>query len=221
MARADEPAVTAPRRSMCASAALAAAWIAATLIGMRVLSDYASEPGAPADPPRLWPADAGIARASGSATLLLFAHPQCPCTRATLEELARLLARCPGEVDAHVLLVVPEGARDGFADTGLADTARAIPGVHVAIDRDGVLARRFGAATSGQALLYDAQGVLAFAGGITAARGHEGDNAGATSILARLQRAPAVGPAVTPVFGCPLQGDGCGDPDEERAASPR
>ena len=49
-------------------------------------------------------------------------------------------------------------------------------------DDDGAEARRFGAETSGQTLLYDARGALAFSGGITGARGHAGDNAGRASL---------------------------------------
>ena len=44
-----------------------------------------------------------------------------------------------------------------------------------------------GATTSGHVLLYDAGGVLRFAGGITDGRGHEGDNAGLDAALALLR----------------------------------
>ena len=62
--------------------------------------------------------------------------------------------------------------------------------------------------TSGHALLFDRDGHLLFSGGITPARGHEGDNFGASAIAARLAGRPA--PAETPVFGCPIAGP---DPD--------
>jgi len=66
-------------------------------------------------------------------------------------------------------------------------------------------------------LLYDAAGALRFSGGITAARGHEGDSMGAAAILSLLSAAsPAVTAALAPearqtalraapVFGCPLE----------------
>ena len=57
--------------------------------------------------------------------------------------------------------------------------------------------------TSGQTLLYDEDGRLAFSGGITGARAHAGDNLGRQSLVALLNREPAKRSA-TNVFGCPL-----------------
>jgi hypothetical protein len=55
-------------------------------------------------------------------------------------------------------------------------------------------------------VLYNAAGALLFSGGITAARGHEGDNAGREMVLAHLAANDAGRRA--PVFGCPLFADG-------------
>ena len=57
-------------------------------------------------------------------------------------------------------------------------SAAEIPGVEVVSDEDDAQSAAFGAAVSGQTLLYDREGRLIFSGGITAARGHAGDNAG-------------------------------------------
>ena len=57
-----------------------------------------------------------------------------------------------------------------WARTGLWDQAEAIPGVRIWTDVGAVEARRFGAATSGLVLVYDASGRLVFQGGITPAR---------------------------------------------------
>jgi hypothetical protein len=58
-------------------------------------------------------------------------------------------------------------------------------------------------ATSGQAFLYDAWGHLLFSGGITAARGHIGDNMGRRSVASLVSGKPSALTS-TPVFGCPL-----------------
>jgi hypothetical protein len=58
---------------------------------------------------------------------------------------------------------------------------------------------------SGFTLLYDPAGRLRFAGGITSARGHEGDSFGQRRILAVLSGDPA-DRADAPVFGCSLHG---------------
>ena len=71
------------------------------------------------------------------------------------------------------------------------------------IDGDGQEARLFHAVTSGQTVLYDSQGRLLFSGGITASRGHSGDNAGRSAIVS-LVNAEVPDRTETLVFGCPL-----------------
>jgi hypothetical protein len=68
-------------------------------------------------------------------------------------------------------------------------------------DLGGVEAERFQTKTSGQAILYDSAGHLRFNGGITASRGHEGDNVGLDAIADEIMR-PGTGAAHAPVFGC-------------------
>jgi hypothetical protein len=137
----------------------------------------------------------------------MLAHPHCPCTRASLGELARLMAQAQGRVTAYVLFVKPSDFPDGWEKTDLLTSASAIPGVTVVRDDEGVEAGRFRAATSGQTMLYDAGGKLLFSGGITSARGHEGDNAGRAAIVSLLTTDEA-GQGGTPVFGCPLFAEG-------------
>ena len=57
--------------------------------------------------------------------------------------------------------------------------------------------------TSGQTILYGADGTLLFSGGITGSRGHAGDNDGRAGLVALLTRAGR-GQTRTKVFGCPL-----------------
>ncbi len=90
-------------------------------------------------------------------------------------------------------------------ETSLLASARQM-GCEVRIDPEGELARSLGLLSSGTVALYYADGTLAFHGGITAGRGHEGENLGQASVEEALQgRAPAC-PA-THAFGCPLSDD--------------
>ena len=73
----------------------------------------------------------------------------------------------------------------------------------VVFDPDGVEARRFGAETSGHTLLFGADGRLLFSGGITASRGHAGDNAGESAIVALVNNQTPTR-TQTLVFGCSL-----------------
>jgi hypothetical protein len=112
------------------------------------------------------------------------------------------MAGCAGRVTACVLFFKPKNSAEDWALTDTWQSALSIPGVVVAEDEDGVEANRFGAETSGSAVLYDAAGRLLFSGGITAARGERGANDGTRAILALLEKSPA--PGKTPVFGCPI-----------------
>jgi hypothetical protein len=137
----------------------------------------------------------------------MFAHPRCPCTRASLGELEKIMARCQGAVDARVVFLQPAGQSEDWCQTDLWRSAAGIPGVRVVPDVGGALARRFHAATSGQTLVYNDRGELLFSGGITLARGHAGDNPGASAIEACLAgQTPECREA--PVFGCPIAARG-------------
>jgi hypothetical protein len=177
-------------------------WLAAIGTGLAELWRYDGQRGAAAVAPMQWPDTGPAVEVPGKARLVMLAHPRCPCTRASLAELARLMAQAQGRLTADVFFVQPTGTGDDFVDTDLWRSAAAIPGVHVWRDRDGRTAARFGAETSGQVVLYDAAGQRRFQGGITAARGHEGDNAGRAAVLAALD---GDAPADTPVYGCGLR----------------
>ena len=188
------------RASLIAAGAL---WVLMICAGVGLLWSYNSTPGVAAAALEQWPADSRLPHATDRATLVMLAHPHCPCTRASLGELARLMAQARGRVTAYVLFVKPSDLPDGWEQTDLLAGASAIPGVTVVRDDEGVEAGRFRAATSGQTMLYDAGGRLLFSGGITSARGHEGDNAGRAAVVSLLTTDEA-GRKGTPVYGCPL-----------------
>lgn len=178
---------------------LVAGWLAAVGAGFGWLYHYAAAPGAAGPAPAAAPRTAGT-----HFTLRVYAHPHCPCTRATLAELARLLARPGGELTVEVVFVLPADAPSDWADAPLARQAAAIPGVTVRRDAGGREAAGAGARTSGHAVLYDPGGRVRFAGGLTRARGHEGDAPGPAAVRAALAGRD-VTPADCPVFGCPLE----------------
>ena len=179
-------------------------WLLAAGSGMAVLWAYGAAPGTPADPPSRWPAKSTLGREAGKPTLLVFAHPHCPCSRASIEELDRLLASVAEPPQVHVLFAKPDGTEPAWERTDLWERAAAIPGVSIDRDDGGREAERFGVATSGQVLLYDVAGDLRFAGGITPSRGHGGDSAG-RSMLQDLLASRHVEQDETAVFGCALR----------------
>lgn len=175
-------------------------------IGLSVLMAYENTPGVSAKPLGLWPAESKIRLAPDRATLVMLVHPHCPCTRASLGELAVLMTQSQGRLSAYVLFLKPEGFTDDWEKTDLWRSAEGIPGVKPIVDYDGVEASRFNATTSGQTFLFAAEGNLLFSGGITITRGHAGDNAGRSAIVSLLNTR-VVEQTETPVFGCPLFDD--------------
>jgi hypothetical protein len=189
-------------KRILATLLFAITWIASVAFGIRVLFQYENTPGSVGEPPQEWPG-VQIERATDRPTLVMLAHPRCPCTVASVGELAQTMARLQGKVAAYVLFVKPKEAGRDWEDTNLRRSAEAIPGVKVLFDPDGVEAGRFGAETSGHTLLFGVDGHLLFSGGLTASRGHAGDNAGESALLALLSnQTPAR--TRTLVFGCSL-----------------
>ena len=189
-------------RSMILTAT-ASLWLTSVCAGMGILLQYASTAGDPGEPPPVWPADTSLAPPKGRPVLVMMAHPRCPCTRASLEELSRLMAGLQGRLDARVVFYAPTDAGEEWWRTDLWTSAAAIPGVEVILDKDGAAAQRFHTETSGHALLYDARSRLEFSGGITVARGHAGDNVGRSAIEALIAGDVTV-LRQAPVFGCAL-----------------
>ncbi len=188
-------------------------WMLIILGGFWVLWGYENTPGRAGVPPSNWPADSRVQRHSNQFTLVMLVHPHCPCTRASINELALIMARGKGRLTAHVLFLKPDGTGPAWERSDLWHSASMIPGVEVMADEGGAEARVFNAGTSGQVLLYDAGGRLSFSGGITSARGHEGDNAGRDAITSLLISGEA-DTNETSVFGCSLLDENCKQENE-------
>lgn len=182
---------------------LVAAWLVMVFGGLASLWAYAKTPGPESVAPTSWPSATALPRDPARPSLVLFLHPHCACSRATLRQLGTLLAHL-GERPAIQLVVYrPHDAAPEWHRTDIVETAETIPGAHILLDADGVEATRFGVHVSGEALLYDVNGDLQFAGGLTEARGHEGDSAGLDTLQAILERHESR-QARTHVYGCLL-----------------
>jgi hypothetical protein len=186
-----------------AVALLGALWVVLLAIGFVALWKYARTPGTSAEAPLDWPSGTHAMRSPGRPALVLFLHPKCPCSRATLTELREIVGRSRGAVDVTVEFVRPAGVEARWEETALWRDAGTLPGTTVLRDEGGLEAKRFGAETSGQALFYDGSGRRLFSGGITGSRGHAGANVGASTVAALIadDRAELCS---TPVYGCPL-----------------
>src|SRR5580700_5088255 len=82
-------------RSFFVRFACCALWLLLVGAGFAAILNYQTASGAAGVTPQQWPAQTRIALAADRQTLIMFVHPKCPCSRASLEELNRLLAQCP------------------------------------------------------------------------------------------------------------------------------
>lgn len=176
-----------------------------TLTGIAALFTFDQTAGAVSAVPDRWPSSSDIRRNASGDTLLVFVHPQCSCTKATLHEIATLDAYRSSRNGRLSTVVLFDHARNTLWEAGglWNEVEREIPGARKMRDDDGREARRFGARTSGYAELYNAQGELLFQGGVTGSRGHEGDNLGIDQLRISIDTGRrAAHPSL--VFGCAL-----------------
>jgi hypothetical protein len=177
-----------------------AVWLILAASGALALVCYGGTPGRTAEPPQRWPRDSG-ALPRDRYTLLMALHPQRSCSHASLEQLSRLVAQSGDRAAVHLLLVPPGGLPAGWEKTRLWEAAAKIPSLRLWSHPGGIEAGRFRASVSGQEVLYSPAGRLVFSGGITAARGHTGDNARSDAVLALSKQKHEEGLDSTPLLG--------------------
>lgn len=183
------------------------AWLLVLAGGFGALWAYGNTAGQSGRPVAGWPGSRLVALDSARPTLVMFAHPRCPCTRASLSQLERLQGRFPGAFAIRIAFFEPAGADESWRSGFLWERARAMEDVRAAPDLEGALALRCGAATSGAVGLYAPGGELLFWGGLTPSRGHEGASVGWDALVAILSgREPSTREVA--VFGCSLRGAG-------------
>lgn len=180
-----------------------ALWVLCIAIGFGGLWAYSTRPGVSGNPPPSWPEE--IARRGDRSTLVLFCHPRCPCTLASVAELQRLAVECGSDLEIICYLVLPPGVPSSWERGALADQLEGFQEAELRLDPEGRVAERFRIATSGDVCLYDSEGRLAFSGGITPSRAHEGESHGRTAIRGIVARGEA-DIRTSPVYGCPLLG---------------
>ncbi len=136
---------------------------------------------------------------------VLFYHPKCPCTMATVRMLQRRLPAWSPRPHVVAVAWTPDGQGTDWVESSVTRTLRSIPGVEVVPDLGGRICRRYGISTSGHVLVFGPQGDLRFSGGITPWRGHEGPGSAVASFEeAVTQSEPSGECRYRPVLGCSL-----------------
>ena len=179
------------------------AWLIVVGFGFWTLTARSFVPGNSGSPKSDWPEASGLQRNSGGFTLVVALHPECPCSQATLEELDSIVTQCSNQLSVRVICMPYDDLAEPVERSRIWLRAKRISGITVIRDSLGAEVRRFDARTSGETRLYGPEGELLFHGGITASRGHVGENRGQSAIINFVAHGARAGePVVTPVFGC-------------------
>jgi len=179
-----------------------AIWVFGIVAAARNILRFETTPGLADAPSSQWPNSTPFARVTNRFTIVMFADPDCSCTRASLSELRKLLFAYPQTARVYVVF---EKCRLGqaAANSSLWKSAATLPDTMLVLDEAGEIARQFHVTTSGQTFVYSRDGALSFRGGITSSRGHEGDSDG-TKAIGSLLSGQTVSVSATPVYGCAL-----------------
>lgn len=163
---------------------------------------YDSTPGTASTIKNSWPSNCKIVRSVKTKTLVMVLHPHCPCSRASLQQVASIM-NSKNSPKCLLLFYTPSSFAKDWEKTDLWNQALEISGAELISDIDGIEAQKFGGITSGQTYIFDKAGILNFSGGITIARGHSGECANLAIAKNALEDKFAVS-NVTPVYGCPI-----------------
>jgi hypothetical protein len=177
-------------------------WAATVGAMYHAVRQFETTPGRGAANRSSWPARSRIVRNNDRWTLVMLIHPHCSCTRASLQELERIIEMSDPSLQTYVLVYRPADFQAGWEKTETFEAAKRLQRAHVIVDPDGAEARLFGGFTSGQTFLYDREGALRFSGGITSLRGHAGVNRGSMDVVDIVHDKSRQG--THPVFGCAI-----------------
>ena len=192
------------RRTLITATLVVAAFVWTATVGAmyHAIRQFESTPGRAADALTSWPSSSRIPRAAGEWRLVMLVHPHCSCSRASIDELRRIIEKSPASLETYVVVYRPKEFPQGWEKTDVFTSASHLARTHIILDNDGHEASIFHGFTSGQTFLYDGDGKLRFSGGITLLRGHAGFNSGSAEVM-QIARTRA-GSGVHPVFGCAI-----------------
>jgi hypothetical protein len=188
-----------PLLSRCRWGLVTILWLSILTVGFALVIDYHTRPGVAAAAPRHWPTASALTLSQQGATLVMFIHPQCPCSNASLLELEALLKQTATPSRSFIVLV---NSLADHSPTETWATAHGMTGVTVVSDTSGRETELFGSQTSGDLFVFDRDGRLTFQGGITAGRGHVGQGVSSQTAKEAILHGRAL--ERRPVFGCPL-----------------
>jgi hypothetical protein len=188
---------------------LVLAWVGFLVAGLIVWFQYDTGAGELDAPPYQWPSESTLRLHPQKPTVILFLHPFCPCSQASLTEFSRLQRALADQAQWYVVFSQPGEMKTYWQTSPLWSKAQGMPSVKRVLDHQRLESRRFKVNTSGEVMLYTAAGKLRFYGGITPSRGHEGESVGQKRLISLVRSDSSLQerlehPFQSFVFGCPL-----------------
>ncbi len=170
------------------------AWACAIVFVMAGALVYDTKPGKqPVGEPGLRAAD------PGRWTLLMVVHPDCPCTKASLRNLAAIVETTRLPLKVQIVAAMPQRYDGPKSNLTL---ARGIPKATVTVLDADVAIQRHGALTSGHLFVFDPDRRLVYSGGVTPARGAEDATSSIRWFRALVEQRAVASSA--PTYGCSL-----------------
>jgi hypothetical protein len=177
-------------------------WLFTLTVGVCLVFKFDSIPGLTATSGINWPENSNITRSTTNNTLVMLLHPKCPCSRASLQQVATLTTN-DNSLQCIFLVYAPTTFPKGWEKTDIWNLAAEVPGAQLVSDIDGAEARKFGAITSGQTYIFDRKGILKYSGGLTEGRGHIGECKNLDLAVKALREGTST--ASGAVYGCPIE----------------
>ena len=122
---------------------LIANWAIGLVSGFSLIVSHNFATGNVSSAPIEWPDGINLESDANHPTLLVFIHPQCPCSSATIGELERLLADVNQQVKCTILMVCPSDHVDQWMKSKNTERSKSIEGVQIVVDVDGTTAAKF------------------------------------------------------------------------------
>lgn len=177
------------------------AWGCGLGLGMLAMVRFELQAGKAGTPPSYLPSVVAPPAERAAGTVIVFIHPECACSQATLTNLRDIASELPS---ARFVVEFESEGKSAHAILSSSNyrLAADIRSAEIEIDY-GTKAKVFHAQTSGETFVYSPAGELLYSGGITASRGEPGSNVGLDAIVDCLRhRSPKV--RHMPTFGCAL-----------------
>ena len=181
---------------------MASIWLLLIATCVYMLLDHSYQPAQTNASVAAWPTNSRLSRNSSGIQLVMFAHPCCPCTAASLNELDRLVREIPDGTIATIAFNIRGLSAEDLAHADNLKLLKDSEKLTLFYD-DGSEADAFGATVSGELLAFDCSGRRLFRGGLTAARGHAGESVG-RDVLQQIAGGQFLDACETPVYGCRL-----------------